>query len=179
MNGALYIEMHGELVKFAELLKMEVLMGAADSQRLRLYAWEDELFDAAREPEMTMAECRQLVAEVARRYFRNPKLPSVVPSTGNVAKGCFDEILLPGWARRRSVVLHETAHFILARKGHCDGHGPLFARLVLELYVKFGGISRLRARLVAFRHGTLHGGQLRFAPRRKAPQPVPRKKKGR
>jgi hypothetical protein len=45
------------------------------------------------------------------------------------------------------VVLHETAHSILLRhSSQDDGHGKVFAALVLELWARFAGVPKGAAR---------------------------------
>lgn len=109
-----------------------------DSQRKAIYDWEESLFSKAGSGDMTLDQCERLIAKVWKAYFLNDP-PRVKDGRGTAMafSRAGQEINLPIWARRRSVVLHELAHAILQRRGVCDQHGPLFAALFLELLQRF------------------------------------------
>ncbi len=124
---------------------------ARDSQRQAVYNWEQGLRVAFPSPELTLAECAELVGRVWRDYRPDSEPPKVLDGRGRRnACGSRWEIRLPRWARVPLVVLHETAHALLDGKGFVS-HGREFATLALELWNRYAGIPRAVARAAAIR----------------------------
>ena len=122
-------------------------------RRERLYEWEHATFELVRTSnDMSLDECQRLVNERFRRYRGSDDAPLVGPAQ-RTNRACLDDVPRPGttlsriwlpkWARNKVMVLHETAHAI----AHGDGHGPLFARVYIELLAAegFGEIDDLVA----------------------------------
>lgn len=117
-----------------------------DSQRKAVYAWEEkvaELADGANRP-ITLDECHDLVVRVWGDYFPGLDPPEVVDGRGRRSPcGSRERIALPRFARRPIVVLHEVAHSF---DPEGPAHGPCFARLALELYSRYAGVSKAQAK---------------------------------
>lgn len=122
-----------------------------DSQRSKLYAWEDAAMPHEGSPLMTIEECQALVNKVWRKYkFATGECPTVQAPKRRRGNGCYrphlNVIILPKWTRMSWYVLHETAHAIGARGEY---HGPNFCRTYADLLCKFDGwtavISNMRA----------------------------------
>lgn len=67
----------------------------------------------------------------------------------NAGNGIYKFGIKLGWPRK-DVLLHEMAH-IFAGTGH--GHGPLFCRVALDLYIKYLGVNETQALALADAHG--------------------------
>ncbi len=158
-------------------VKKGITVKVRDSQKSRVYAWDRSLEQG--EP-MTLDECRQLIESVWEKYAvagctgtcalsgtasyrteeRRPAAPTVVDGRGTtIARGGLHRISLPRWARTKPVVLHECAHAILEHRefhqrtpGGVAAHGPEFARIFMELLVRFGGYERRTIREAATLH---------------------------
>lgn len=138
-------------------------MRPRDSQRSRLYGWENTVFDmytysSQASPVMALAECEALIHKVWRRH--SPRLhrgtteaaynaPRVTDGRrARRATGSYWRISLPRWSRQPPVVLHELAHALLTSvRCSLAAHGPEFARVYIELLVRYCG--RDRAELLA------------------------------
>lgn len=120
-----------------------------DEAARRLYHWEDAFV----EPKQSAAD-RLLTTEQCRDYvFRacavtGTRLPTIrFKNASHVpCKADFNrwEIILAEWGHAALPVLHETAHlatFDAVMRGE-NGHGPSFARMVIEFYSAFLGINR-------------------------------------
>lgn len=120
-----------------------------DSQRQAVYNWERGLMAKFPSPELTLAECTELVNRVWRDYRPDSVPPKVLDGRGR-SKACGSrwQIKLPRWARRPIVVLHEVAHALLDGK-ELMFHGREFAMLVLELWNRYAGVPRDVARAAA------------------------------
>lgn len=122
-------------------------MTVRDTQRSAVYAWERALPQWVSRGEMTLAECRALVARVWEDYRPGAQRPDVVDGRGTRwARGGRSRISLPLWSRSALVVLHETAHSLTTDNSH---HGPDFARLCLDLFERYGGVDRREAIKIA------------------------------
>jgi hypothetical protein len=113
-----------------------------DSQRAKLYAWERKaVVGYLTSPELTLDECRALVEEAYRRFGLTLYPRVIAPDHGGrrYARGGASTVLLPRWARRVAVVLHEAAHGITERLAQRHGipdpaaHGPEFVRVFVSL----------------------------------------------
>jgi len=150
-----------------------------DSQRSAVYRWEDRVvreFDpgSRRDGSLPLADCDDLVREVWEDYgLRNP--PRVTDGRGRRnACGGNGRIRLPIWARSRAIVLHETAHSLLARKGmrhSIAAHGPEFARLLLDLLARYCDVPKAKARRMGVEQ---RPRRVRFARVADVPQPASR-----
>ena len=128
--------------------------GTRDSQRSKLYRWETPW---KRDPSMTLPECRKLINRVYKA-FGFDEAPVVKDGRGRYhATGSTFLVVLPRWARTKEVVLHEATHGL--NPGWGGGHGPVFARLYIELLVRYCGYSRRRL------GKTARAGGLKIAPR--------------
>lgn len=118
-------------------------MRARDAQRQAVYDWERSLRpwlrpDSEALRPLSLDECRELIQHVWRSYFGRAAVPQVKDGRGcSWARGSHKAIVLPRWARHRLIVLHEVAHAILWQDPdtrRTAAHGPLFVRLVIELW---------------------------------------------
>lgn len=122
-----------------------------DFQKSAVYAWEGEFFNkTAATPlnaDMSLAECNALIALIFSEEGR--RKPKVRDGRGRRA-ACFQSgnntrrpgtIKLPRWARRRWVVIHETAHALVRANGnlHSPAHGATFVRTYIDLLVSYHG----------------------------------------
>lgn len=134
-------------------------MRLRDSQRAKVYAWENREFDATAEltdgddgcsiarivkpPMLTLDECRKMLVRISRDY--DIVMIDIGDGRGR-RKACYevgfpDTIKLPRWARKWWVVLHEAAHWIEWRmvKGKTASHGREFVGIYMELLRRYGG----------------------------------------
>jgi hypothetical protein len=112
-----------------------------DSQRSKLYRWENEAFTGKYGEVLSLEECRVLAHEAIARYGFT-RQPVIKDGRGHRnATGSIHEIVLPKWARNKLVVLHEAAHAIVSLlkerhnvpAGTWASHGPEFARVLTSL----------------------------------------------
>lgn len=125
-------------------------MRLRDTQRSKLYDWEDREFNTlgtklvTDSPQMELSEIRKLLTKVARDYGLTRWKPDVTDGRGR-RKACYspswNEIKLPRWSRRRYIVLHEIAHWIeyVAFPGRCAWHGREFVGIFMELLRRYHG----------------------------------------
>jgi hypothetical protein len=112
-----------------------------DYQRKRVYRWEDEATCWSNHDRLTLDQCQAMIRQVFIAYGLSP--PRVTDGRGRrSACGGAGRIAIPHFSRTRVIVLHESAHALLARMGRYDAHGPLFVRTYIELLVGFDGWSR-------------------------------------
>ena len=126
-----------------------------DYQRSRVYAWECgipgiNMFAGT----MELDEVRAFVARVWRaergRYGMGRKHdgalhrgPEILDGRGRrSASGGSRELRLPRWSRNPWVVLHETAHGLVARNERGGGHGPRFVGCLIGLAARHMGLDR-------------------------------------
>lgn len=145
-----------------------------DNQRTAVYRWEDAVINTSGNAfylkhVMPLPECEALIRRVFRDYKPLARPPRVKDGRGTKdAYGNSWVINLPKWARTIPVILHEIAHALDPRGAW---HGPEFARLMLDLLVKYAGIDREKAMLIGI---TQKPRRVRFATtQRGIPQPVP------
>ena len=113
-----------------------------DSQRSAVYAWERQIPGWPFAP-MDLAACAALVRDVWADYRPGATPPIVSDGRGRrSACGSRWEIKLPRWARTRGVVLHEIGHSLASM----DRHGPVYARLYLDLLARYAGVDEADAR---------------------------------
>ena len=136
-----------------------------DPQRDLVYGWEVQarasgLFPGEQwvppfssgHPGLSLDECRGLVEAVWADYRPTSLVPMIKDGRGTrTARGHRWRISLPRGSRIPSVVLHEIAHSILPEGD--AGHGPVFARFVLELWVAYLGAERRKLLTVAWKWG--------------------------
>ena len=120
-----------------------------DSQRSKIYAWENREFNAAGtkwcsdEPQMTIAEIKKLVTVVAREYGLTPRKVRVLDGRAR-RSACYSSgeraIKMPRWSRRRYIVLHELAHWIewvLCPVMDTAAHGREFTGIYMVLLCRY------------------------------------------
>lgn len=134
-----------------------------DNQRSKVYKWDTTFRGSV----LTLAECETLINKVCNAYgMRTPKIKDGRGTKR--ARGGARFISLPVWSRCVGIVLHEVSHSILAVRHQKEvaAHGPEFARLMLELVVRFGGHDRkdMVANAKKFK--------VKLAPRDKVPEPT-------
>lgn len=120
-----------------------------DSQRQALYNWERAIID--RWPEcnrgLSLAECRQLIEQVWEDYRPGQQPPEVQDGRGcTSARGGRWRLVLPRWSRTQIVVLHEIGHSLASES---PWHGPIFARLFLELMGHYAKVPTGEAKSMA------------------------------
>lgn len=126
-----------------------------DSQKSKLYAWENRECDALRYdhkhecvPTMEISEIKKLVTRVARDYGLSHRKVRVKDGRGRRA-ACYSAneraIKLPRWARREVVVLHELAHWLvqvmLYRQASIASHGKEFTGIFMELLRRYHSLD--------------------------------------
>lgn len=133
-----------------------------DTQRSKVYAWENEQFDARDRVEvvfkadgaecvksdgpamMTLAEIRKVVTRVARDYGLTKRKVGVGDGRAR-RRACYDpntrEIKMPRWSRKQWVVLHELAHWIefVQCPERAAWHGRQFVGIYMELLRRYDG----------------------------------------
>lgn len=129
---------------------MNATVRKRDFQKSAVYLWEQSLPGFKRDfdgPQMPIEWCTHLVFDVWRSYFPGEAPPVVKHKRGGGnATGWDEEIALPSWAWRRSIVLHETAHALIHKyqlkeyggRFAYAAHGPEFARLLACLLTAWG-----------------------------------------
>jgi len=125
---------------------------ARDSQRSKVYQWEKTTIPDFYRIELTLYECKLLAYKALWWWLRVPTgyvgtfMPIIKDGRGTrKARGGIDKINLPPWSRSYGVVLHETAHCIVARMGQLQedgGHGPYFMRIYIELLDRFHNMDK-------------------------------------
>lgn len=111
-----------------------------DQQRSKCYQMENELFGLERRgKELTLDQCDALISAAFKIYGMKWTGHLSDGRGTRIARGSRYRINLPAWARNPVVVLHEAAHGI-APPG--TRHGPVWARIVVELWHYFGLGSR-------------------------------------
>lgn len=127
---------------------------ARDMQREKLYRAERAAFDERRDDDLTLVECRVLIArafEWARRVGLTPDNRCLDFRIAD-GRGCRNasagwggrsvggwRITLPRWGRTPSVALHEAAHCL--QPAGSAWHGWQFAAIFLALVEEFMGPS--------------------------------------
>jgi hypothetical protein len=130
---------------------------ARDSQRKKLYSWEDTVtyqhsnyeyvvYNIADGPTgMSLDHCRMLIARAWRYYSKGPA-PGLHDGRGaRQAAYILDthEVRLPRWARQPHVVLHEVAHGLMFERAPLEPrHGAVYVRVYCDLMSRYLGLSR-------------------------------------
>jgi hypothetical protein len=109
----------------------------ADYQKQRAYDWErDNIPSDARTP-LSLEGCRELIRHVCLEY--RTFMPRLID--GHADNGSWSHptkgIKLAYHGQNVVIALHEVAHWILQAKGECDGHGPKWVRLYIDLLVRY------------------------------------------
>ena len=136
-----------------------------DSQRSKLYRMEEEFLQPVMlrvEPRLSLAECGELVQHVTDQCRPWLQVRVAVKDGRGSPHGRFvaarATIQLPGWARTRSVVLHEVAHAVVAAAypEHLvpvAAHGPEFVGVFFALLERFAEVSQALLLAEAVRRG--------------------------
>ncbi len=154
-----------------------------DPQRQQAYRWAfslpelraDVLFDSLPKL-MKFSRCEAFVWRVWADWipsYAGP--PAVAGGEGGdrtaLALGGREQIILPLWARTRFVALHELAHAIQdyhSMDHTFEWHGPVWARLFLDLVERYAQVDASRALMLATQHGVV------VAPKRSRIHPLGR-----
>lgn len=115
-------------------------MRPRDSQRSKVYRWENQHLRPTDAKEKLDFPAIQVIAEQAAFLF-GYTVPEIEAKHHGTATAHWGSLVrLPGWARTRSVVLHEVAHCLthgvlqnLGKIGTEASHGPTFVRVYFEL----------------------------------------------
>ena len=87
---------------------------------------------------MSFGEIGDLVERISAWAEIDP--PVVSDGAGvRVARGNRDSLVLPPFARNASYVCHEICHTIAKRRDIDDYHGPIFARMMVDITRGFMG----------------------------------------
>lgn len=136
---------------------------APDSQRGRVYRWEQAVVFPGRDARLSLDACRALV-EAVYRWAEPDQVgaagwtpPRVTDGRGRRhACGSREVIKLPRWARTAPIVLHECAHGLAP-----DGHGPRFVAAYVALLERFLGMDAAALRLTLCTAGIACGEAVR------------------
>lgn len=144
-------------------------MRGRDSQRAKVYRWENDYLCGPRET-LDLAACAALLERAWHNYW-----PGCPPQLRNGrgcrhARGNHLEITLPCWARTERVVLHETTHALLYKLAAVSDHGPEFVRLYIDLLARYHYPKVPKAALLA----SARAAKLKIARSAACPQPEPR-----
>jgi hypothetical protein len=112
-----------------------------DNQRTAVYRWEQALPGWPGE-RMDLTGCAILVHQVWQDYVGYSQPPVVKDGRRRrKASGCRYWIKLPVWTRHDMIVLHEIAHALVHFRDpnprQQAAHGPVFARLYLDLLGRY------------------------------------------
>lgn len=119
-------------------------MSTRDRQRRKLYDWEQAAADrrefAVRE--VSLQEIEDLGSRIWREHrFKGPA-PRVKDGRGRRrAGGSYSTVTFPIWSRKLWIALHEYAHSITIQEygWSTESHGPTFARIYIDLLVRYAG----------------------------------------
>jgi len=119
----------------------------SDSQKQLLYDWENSqkwryprVTGTSKPDILTTAQCRALIRRVMRAY--GCKMVSVRVGRGFGSRGGADRITLSRQHHATPIVLHEAAHSICAQRGHHVQHGPIYARMYIELLSSYMHLNK-------------------------------------
>ncbi len=112
-----------------------------DFQRSRVYRWENEVLPVMHTPSWTLDDSRELVHRIwdASDPAEFPPPQVILARSKRQSDGNYKRIRLLPAHLNPIATIHETAHALLGAAGSCDGHGPLFMRLFLELLGRYAG----------------------------------------
>jgi hypothetical protein len=109
-----------------------------DTQRHAVYHAEDATKWWQQGEYMSFGEIGDLVERISAWAEIDP--PVVSDGAGvRVARGNRDSLVLPPFARNASYVCHEICHTIAKRRDIDDYHGPIFARMMVDITRGFMG----------------------------------------
>lgn len=106
---------------------------------------------------LSLEESRELVNQICSSYRVNPPLVK----EGRSARRAYyapskHQIVLPPWAQRTYLVIHETAHAIARSRDMAEtSHGPTFIRTWMELFSRMYDIPIEKLQEDAEREGLL------------------------
>lgn len=111
-----------------------------DSQRSRVYAWEQAFFGERHHVEFTFDElvvfiCQVWGTERGRVGLANVPVPKVTLRRGNSARAWPHRIAFSARCHNRLVALHEIAHCLTPG----DRHGTRFTGVLIGLYCRHAG----------------------------------------
>lgn len=123
-----------------------------DSQKQAVYNWEMALEKKLNLAHlMSLEDCQALVNKIWVKYRGNRLKPPKVKDGRRRKVPIYEPwshyIKLPRWSRSKIVVLHETAHALLRYRN--IAHGPVFARLVFDLWCSELNLDRSMVRRMA------------------------------
>lgn len=125
-------------------------MTVRDAQRQRLYNWE---YAIPAGKTVTLAQALD-VAVWGLQQYGITRVPTIGDGRGR-RKAAYsswsNEIKLPRWARTEQTVLHEVAHMVIRFKADASAaaHGPEYARVLVDLWVRRGLVTNKEARASA------------------------------
>ena len=106
-----------------------------DSQRGRVYAWENSITDDVLCSQLTLDQCQSLVERVFNCFRPAACAPMIIDGRNYKAAWAnkvTGKVSLPVWARTPAVVLHEVTHLLAPPK--VASHGPEFVRIMCSLW---------------------------------------------
>jgi hypothetical protein len=123
-----------------------------DSQKQRVYTWEDDNIFPWNDAPMTWAGCHRFLNHVWDRVGtgKAPKLTQ--QSRAQKAMSFGGQIHLPESSpvyRSRPIILHELSHEL----NMFDAHGRAFVRTYIDMSARFLGINRLKLEHTARQYG--------------------------
>lgn len=119
-----------------------------DSQRDKVYQWENKFFNPFLNEKLTVEQAREFVEWLCQ--ITGERMPKVTfpdnPDAICALKGGTHMQIPTAWALYRSHILHEFAHYVEGRhawllKRRCAAHGPEFVGYFMVLLEKIGGID--------------------------------------
>ena len=128
-----------------------------DSQKTKLYRWErlqlHELSSShALNKQLDLEQVRQLITKAWERYKATGYPPTL--KTVNEGRTCayypreHRIKIIASWGATPAVILHEVAHALLHKDyvvtKKCSIHGPIFARVMIDLWKWYSGTNCLR-----------------------------------
>lgn len=114
-----------------------------DNQRSKVYKWEKELraqYDV--KPTLSVAECQELVNVMHSKLYKNNSIspaPRVTDGRGSRRPyhcSVRNVIAMPKFARSRSLVCHEYAHY-LTYTPFTEVHGAFFVSTFINLMAEY------------------------------------------
>ena len=131
-----------------------------DTQRRKFYDFERAMvkryLPSGLQDGLELRDSRTLVERICRSYNVNP--PTVTQGRSDSMKAYYSlpdhKIVLPPWAQRDYIVVHETAHAIVYSKNIEDpGHGKGFVRIWMDLWSRMYDIPLADLEYQAGLHG--------------------------
>lgn len=141
-----------------------------DAQRNKFYNFESAMIKRflphALEDGLGLEDSRRLVERICNSY--GVATPAVIKGRADSKRAYYraagHRIVLPPWAQRDWVVVHETAHAITRAKGHIEPwHGACFVRVWMELWSRMYDIPVSYLEQQASLHGLSYAPDLLLA----------------